>query len=95
MTVADDRRYMAKKLWGGRLYGWSSMHWSLTRKDVAVLAYWQKHAHIEILEPGGNVVPADSVGQDLVQNPRKYMLRLTEAGKAALGEPSNTKNAIP
>jgi hypothetical protein len=46
MSAADYRRDMARKLWRG-LSGWSNLHWTPSKKDLAVLAYWEKRGHIE------------------------------------------------
>lgn len=57
---------MARKIWRGTFCGWSRPAWSLTKKDHAAIAYWERHGHIE---------QAD------------HLMRLTDAGRAALREP--------
>ncbi|MGY3581374.1 DNA-binding PadR family transcriptional regulator [Bradyrhizobium sp. USDA 4341] len=47
MSIADDRRYLATKLWRTGLTGWSYPHWTLTKKEEAIIAYWDKQGHIE------------------------------------------------
>lgn len=66
MSIAEDRSHMARKIWRGTLAGWSRPSWSLTKKERAILKYWEKHGHVEIDDSS--------------------MIRLTEAGRAALSE---------
>jgi DNA-binding PadR family transcriptional regulator len=47
MSIADERRYLAQKLWRFGLVGWSYPHWRLTKKEEAIIAYWDKNGHIE------------------------------------------------
>lgn len=47
MAVADDRRFMARKIWGRTLTGWSRPHWTLSKREQAIIDYWKKNGHIE------------------------------------------------
>lgn len=73
MTAAAERKFMAQKIWGRSLDGWSRPHWQLVEKERKWLAMWEKRKHIEL----------DGFG----------MMRLTEAGRAALIPNGNGKDA--
>jgi hypothetical protein len=47
MAAADDRQFMARKLWGRALTGWSRPHWRMSKQDQSIMAYWKKHGHVE------------------------------------------------
>lgn len=47
MSAAEERKYMAQKIWGRWLNGWGSPHWQLTQKEAKWIAMWEKRGHIE------------------------------------------------
>lgn len=47
MAAADERKHLATKIWRPGLMGWSYPHWTLTKRERAIIAYWDKRGHLE------------------------------------------------